>query len=63
MLEYFARSIQPGDLITWMLIKDLADHRVERFSATVKWRPLSCAPLMKVKYVVIGKNASTEIFR
>jgi hypothetical protein len=29
MLTSFARSIRPGDLITWMLIKDLADHRVE----------------------------------
>jgi hypothetical protein len=25
----FAESIRPEDLITWMLIKDLADHRVE----------------------------------
>jgi hypothetical protein len=29
MLAAFARSIQPDDLITWMLVKDLADHRVE----------------------------------
>jgi hypothetical protein len=30
ILAHFARSIRPGeDLITWMLIKDLADHRVE----------------------------------
>ena len=29
-LAFFARSIRPGeDLITWMLIKDLADHRAE----------------------------------
>jgi hypothetical protein len=29
MLTSFARSIRPGDLITWLLIKDLADHRLE----------------------------------
>ena len=29
MLTIFVRSIRPDDLITWMLVKDLADHRVE----------------------------------
>ena len=29
MIAAFARAIQPHDLITWMLIKDLADHRLE----------------------------------
>ena len=29
ILASFAESIRPEDLITWMLIKDLADHRVE----------------------------------
>jgi hypothetical protein len=29
MMAAFARAIQPHDLITWMLIKDLADHRLE----------------------------------
>ena len=29
MLAHIAHSIRPEDLITWMLVKDLADHRVE----------------------------------
>src|SRR5262245_8809605 len=29
MLASIAQSIRPGDCITWLLIKDLADHRVE----------------------------------
>jgi hypothetical protein len=29
MLANIAHSIRPEDLITWMLVKDLADHRVE----------------------------------
>ena len=29
MMAIFARSIKPDDLITWMLVKDLADHRLE----------------------------------
>jgi hypothetical protein len=29
MLANFAQAIQPADFITWLLVKDLADHRVE----------------------------------
>src|SRR5262245_26924269 len=29
MMALFADSIRPDDLITWMLVKDLADHRLE----------------------------------
>src|SRR5204862_1815624 len=29
MMASFAQAIQPDDLITWMLIKDLADNRLE----------------------------------
>jgi hypothetical protein len=29
LVARLAQSVQPRDLITWMLIKDLADHRVE----------------------------------
>jgi hypothetical protein len=44
MLTVFARSIRPGDLITWMLVKDLADHRTEiaryrRFKASLITAP------------------------
>jgi hypothetical protein len=28
-LAHFAGEVAPRDLITWMLIKDLADHRLE----------------------------------
>ena len=28
-LAHFARDVAPRDLITWMLIKDLADQRLE----------------------------------
>ena len=28
-LAHFAREVAPRDLIAWMLIKDLADHRLE----------------------------------
>jgi hypothetical protein len=29
MLASIAQSVRPGDFITWLLIKDLADHRIE----------------------------------
>lgn len=39
-LAWFAKDLQPADLITWLLVKDLADHRIEiaryrRFKTTM----------------------------
>jgi hypothetical protein len=67
-LAFFARSIRPGeDLIAWMLIKDLADHRTEiaryrRFKAALavaayrrsekaRWRELHARRITALKLI------------
>jgi hypothetical protein len=57
MLTSFARSIRPADLITWMLIKDLADHRVE----IARYRRMKVAFVRAAHETKVGSDMEDRI--
>ena len=52
MLGYLANDIPPDDMITWLLLKDLVDHRIEM----ARYRRLKGALLQKVHNVRVQRN-------
>ena len=51
-LAYFANDIPPSDVITWFLLKDLADHRTD----IARYRRLQRCLIQKVHESRISKN-------
>ena len=54
MIAVFAKSIKPDDLIAWMLIKDLTDHRIE----IARYRRLKVAAFQRAARADISQYVS-----
>ena len=54
-LAHFAREVAPRDLIAWMLIKDLADHRLE----IARYRRIRAA-LVRTQSIIAPKTMDRE---